>query len=112
MRVKCYSVRLESLVSISDKAYKATSFDGSTDIIPKSQVFGRDWDVMKSEAWWISAWILEKKSLQYSCKKMAEFDSETAMMLPTITVEKHRPEKKICVESNIIKELKNGKANN
>ena len=63
MRVKCYSVRLESFVSISDKAYKATCFDGTTDIIPKSQVFGRDWDVMKSEAWWISAWILEKKNL-------------------------------------------------
>lgn len=106
MRVKCYSVRLESLVSISDKAYKATSFDGSTDIIPKSQVFGRDWDVTKSEAWWISAWILEKKKLQYSCKKMAEFDSETAMMLPTITVEKHRPDKMGIVSDNIIQDLK------
>ena len=105
MRVKCYSVRLESLVSISDKAYKATCFDGSSDIIPKSQVFGRDWDVMKSEAWWISAWILEKKSLQYSCKKMAEFDSETAMMLPTITVEKHRPEKMGIVPENVVNEL-------
>lgn len=105
MRVKCYSVRLESLVSISDKAYKATCFDGSSDIIPKSQVFGRDWDVMKSEAWWISAWILEKKSLQYSCKKMAEFDSETAMMLPTITAEKHSPEKMGPVPENVVNEL-------
>lgn len=106
MRVKCYSVRLESLVSISDKAYKATCFDGSSDIIPKSQVFGRDWDVMKSEAWWISAWILVKKNLQYSCKKMAEFDSETAMMLPTITVENHRPEKMEAVSENVVNELR------
>lgn len=106
MRVKCYSVRLESLVSISEKAYKATSFDGSTDIIPKSQIFGRDWDVTKSEAWWISAWILEKKSLQYSCKKMAEFDSDTAKMLPTITIEKHRPKKQDAVSSNTIDDLR------
>lgn len=106
MKVKCYSVRLESLASISDKAYKATCFDGSSDIIPKSQVFGRDWDVMKSEAWWISAWILEKKCLQYSCKKMAEFDSETSMMLPIVTVDKHRPEKMETVSENIVDELK------
>ena len=106
MRVKCYSVRLESLVRISDKAYKATCFDGSSDIIPSSQVYGQDLDVTKSEAWWISAWILEKKSLQYSSKKSAVFDSETMKMLPTIIVEKHKPEKKLPVEWNGIEELK------
>lgn len=73
MKTKCYSVRLESLVSISDRAYKATAFDGSEDIIPKSQVFGQDWEVTKSEAYWISAWILEKKSIQYSSKKVKWF---------------------------------------
>lgn len=61
MKTLCYSVRLESLVKISDKAYKATSFDGTTDIIPASQVFGQDYDVIKSDAYWISAWILDKK---------------------------------------------------
>ena len=50
MRTLCYSVRLESLVRISDKAFKATAFDGSQDIIPASQVFGRDYEVMKSDA--------------------------------------------------------------
>ena len=69
MKTKCYSVRLESLVRISDKAYKATCFDGSSDIIPASLVFGADLDVQKSDAYWISAWILERKSLQYSAKK-------------------------------------------
>ena len=53
MKTKCYSVRLESLVSISARAYKATAFDGSTAIIPKSQVFGQDYDVQKSDAYWI-----------------------------------------------------------
>lgn len=93
MKTKCYSVRLQSLVSISDKAYKATAFDGSSDIFPASQVFGQDYDVQKSDAYWIAAWILGKKSLQYSTKKEAWFDSESGRMLPTYTVEKHKPER-------------------
>ncbi|MCK9415402.1 hypothetical protein M0Q97_01940 [Candidatus Dojkabacteria bacterium] len=33
MKTKCHSVRLASLVSISDKAYKAVAFDGSEAIM-------------------------------------------------------------------------------
>lgn len=77
-KVKCYSVRLESLVSISDKAYRASAFDGSTAILPKSQVFGRDYEVEKSDAYWISAWILGQKELQYSSKKQRWFEKEFA----------------------------------
>jgi len=105
MRTLCYSVRLESLVRISDKAYKARAFDGSSDIIPASQVFGVDYEVQKSDAYWISAWILEKKSIQYSSKKQAWFD-ENGHMLPTYTIERHTPEKREAKESNEIKELK------
>ena len=76
MKTKCYSVRLKSLDLISDKAYKAVAFDGSSDIIPASQVFCPDLEVGKSDAWWISAWILEKKSIQYSTKKSAWFDKD------------------------------------
>ncbi len=104
MKTKCYSVRLESLVNISDKAFKACSFNGSEDIIPKSQVFGRDWDVIKSEAYWIAAWILEKKNIQYSTKKEAWFDSDTGKMLPTYTFVKHTPQK---VENYEVKPDKN-----
>ncbi len=93
MKTKCYSVRLQSLVSISDRAYKATAFDGSEAILPKSQVMAEDYEVQKSDAYWISAWILEKKELQYSDKKEAWFDSETGRMMPTYTVEKHKPAK-------------------
>lgn len=93
MKTKCYSVRLESLVSISDKAYLASAFNGSEAIIPKSQVFGQDFNVTKSDAYWIAAWILEKKDLQYSSKKEAWFDSDTGRMLPTYTIEKHVPNK-------------------
>lgn len=106
MKTKCYSVRLESLVSISDKAYKATAFDGSIAIIPKSQVFGQDYDVMKSEAYWISAWILDKKDgFQYSDKKVVWFD-ENGTMMPTYKVEKFKPIKKEIKINNEIKNLK------
>jgi len=76
MKTKCYSVRLESLVSISDRAYKATAFDGSEAIIPKSMVFGQDYEVQKSYAVWIAAFILEKEdcNLQYSDKKVKWFN--------------------------------------
>lgn len=100
MKTKCYSVRLKSLVSISDRAFLATAFDGSEAIIPKSQVFGPDLDVKKSEAWWITAWILEKKNLQYSTKKEAWFDN-TGQMVPTFSVVHHRPVPKVPVNSNI-----------
>lgn len=105
MKTLCYSVRLEGLVKISDKAFRATAFDGSSDIIPASQVMGRDYEIQKSEAWWISAWILKKKSIQYSGKKQAWFD-ENGHQLPTYTIERHTPEHKEAKESNVINELK------
>lgn len=101
----CYSVRLEGLTRISEKAYKATSFDGSSDILPASQVFGRDFEVMKSDAYWIAAWILPKKDIQYSSKKQAWFD-EAGHRLPDYHIERHEPEKKEAKESNIINDLK------
>lgn len=104
MKTKCYSVRLESLLRISEKAYKAASFDGSSDIIPVSCVFGRDYDVQKSEAYWIAAWILSKKEIQYSSKKEAWFD-ESGKMLPTYHIERHTPDKKEAVPTNEIQEL-------
>lgn len=106
MKVLCYSVRLSSLTSISEKAVLATAFDGSEAILPKSQVFGQDYSVSKSEAYWISEWILKQKSLQYSAKKEAWFDSVTRKMQPTFKIEKHKPEKVNPKESNNIKRLK------
>lgn len=92
MKTKCYSVRLESMTPISSKCWKARAFDGSEALIPSSQVYGRDYDVQKSEAWWITAWILEKKDLQFSSKKEAWFDSDSGQMLPTWKIEKHVPD--------------------
>ena len=109
MKTKCLSVRLESLVSVSDKAYKATAFDGSTAIIPKSQVFGQDYDVQKSEAYWISCWIMEQKDIQYSQKKIGWFNPDTHRVEPNITtiVEHHVPDriepKEIQPDKNLVK---------
>ena len=60
---------------------------------------------MKSEAYWIAAWILAKKNLQYSDKKKAWFD-ETGRQLPTYTITRHTPEHVDAVKSNEINELK------
>lgn len=106
MKTLCYSVRLSSLTDISDKCYKATAFDGSEALIPKSQVFGQDYSVQKSEAYWISEWILKQKQLQYSHKKQATFDSVTRKEIPSWIIEKHIPEIKQPLENNTIKELK------
>lgn len=106
MRVKCYSIRLESLVRISPKAFRATAFDGSSGIIPASQFFGQDFEVQKSDAYWISAWILERKILQYSHKKSAYFDKDTRRMLPNVVIEKHHPDHVQPVKDNTIPDLR------
>ena len=104
-KTQCFSVRLESLFSISDKAYKARSYDGSEDILPKSCVFGKDHEVKKSDAYWVASWILPKKKIQYSNKKQRWFD-ESGKMLPTVTYERHTPTKENPVNDNTITSLK------
>lgn len=106
MKSLCYSVRLSSLTAISDKCYLATAFDGSEALIPKSQVFGQDYNVQKSEAYWISEWILKQKSLQYSSKKQAFFDTVTRKEVPHYVVVKHTPQPKEAIDNNTINELK------
>ncbi|MNQ60137.1 hypothetical protein D3C85_744070 [compost metagenome] len=106
MKSLCYSVRLLSLTTISDKCYLATAFDGSEALIPKSQVFGQDYSVKKSEAYWISEWILRQKDIQYSSKKEAYFDSVTRKEVPNYTITKHNPEKINPLSVNNIEDLK------
>lgn len=108
MKVKCYSVRLEFLTSISPKCYKAVAFDGSEALIPKSQVFGQDYEVSKSDAYWISEWILKQKQLQYSHKKVSFFDKDKADFITEngVTIERHIPQEKAPVEIEADQELK------
>lgn len=104
MKTLCSSVRLSSLTQISEKAFRARAYDGSEDIIPKSCIFGRDFEVEKSEAYWIASWILPKKKIQYSNKKQRWFD-ENGKMLPTYKVEHHNPHPISPVADNAIADL-------
>lgn len=105
MRTLCYSVRLKSLDSISEKAYRAVSFDGSSAILPKTSVFGPDFSVSKSDAWWVAAWILEKKDIQYSRKKSCMFD-DNGNQLPSFKIERHVPDTVHPVSDNTIESLR------
>ena len=104
-KILCTSIRVESLISISDKAFKVRSFDGREDIIPKSCVLGRDYEVQKSEAYWIAAWILNKKNILYSNKKQCWFN-ENGEKIPTTTYERHLPTKEEPINNNIITDLR------
>lgn len=105
MKDLCYSVRLQSLTpSRSGKAFLAEDFNGNSDWIPSQFVYEQDWDVTKSEAWWISAWILDKKNITYKGKKEAWFHRKTRRRLPTYEFTKHTPKK---VENKNVKPDKN-----
>lgn len=95
-KTKVISVRLKSLTDFSPKCYKATAWDGSSDLIPKSQVFGQDYEVQKSEAYWIAEWILKDRKLQHTTKKTGWYNPSTSRVEPEFdfTVEKHIPEPK------------------
>lgn len=92
-RILCYSVRYAGLRVISPKAVSLKCFDGSEAVIPRSQIFGTDFSSTKSDAVWVSAWILERKEIQYSTKRSAWFDPETNKMHPDVRVIRHKAAK-------------------
>lgn len=100
MKTKCILVKLESYRRISDKAYACSDWNGNEAVIPASQVYGREDDGL-----WIAEWILEKKTLNYSAKRVAWFD-ESGRQLPTYTVTHHTPEGVKPRTGNEINELK------
>lgn len=101
---KYYSVRVKSAVQISAKAVKVTTYDGAEDIIPLSQIAGWDNSRTGTASLWISAWILEQKTLQYSTKKWALRAKDGHLYKPT-EVKVHEPEKVESYGSNEISEL-------
>lgn len=106
MKVKCYSVKV-ALMEERERCFKVKTYDGSTAYIPKGFVYGQDFQKVKSDAWWISAWWLENKTeLQYSAKKTAWFDKDTGRELPSYVVTRHVAEKRQAVENNDIEELR------
>lgn len=109
MIAKFFSVRVRSYCEISPKATVVTAFDGSEAIIPNSQIAGVDYEVSKSDALWISEWILKQKSLQYSEKKQRNFyqsnGSWRMCQFDTVEVVKHVPEKVEVKQTEVINEL-------
>ncbi len=110
MKTKVYSVRLKSLTEISPKCLKAIAFDGSEAFIPKSVFFGNDYDVQKSNAYWIAAWFLDKpeNKLQYSDKKEGWFNPDKRTVEPSyyFKIEHHKPDRIEPIQNNFIQELK------
>lgn len=92
MKIKCHLVKPECVVSISNKAYKFCCYNGSEDIIPKSQVFGINY-FGKTPGYWVAAWLLEKKNLQYSVKKARWYNQDTGKLMPCFEITKHVPDK-------------------
>ena len=70
-KIKVISVRLKSFEPISDKCFKAIDFNGNEELIPASQFYGSDNEITKSEAVWLSEWILKQKNITFSDKKSA-----------------------------------------
>lgn len=109
-KTKVYSVRLQHLTQITSKCWKAIDWQNTEFLIPDSQYFGRDYDVTKSDAYWIACWIIEKEEckLQVSTKKIGWYNPQKGIVEPPIEiiVEHHTPEKINPVENNTIKELK------
>lgn len=108
MKTKVYSVRISEMREISPKAVKITAFDGSSDIFPKSAVLGWDDEVGKCEAVWIAAWILPKKGLQYSDKKVRFMDDCGRLWRerPVLEKEYHAAPAVNPVDNNEIDELR------
>lgn len=105
MRSKCYKVRLKRLTSISDKAYLAEDYSGNKDVLPKSQVYCPDLAAGEDEeVWWISAWILEKKSLNYSTKGAKFYDTKRHRL--TSTGSMHVAAQVEPISDNSVEELK------
>jgi len=59
-----YRVKYAELKSISDKAWIVRCYDGSQDMLPKSQC------LQSIDSLLVPAWLAEKKSIQYSNKKV------------------------------------------
>ncbi|MFA6831310.1 MAG: hypothetical protein WCR36_03440 [Bacteroidaceae bacterium] len=100
----CYSVVFKELYSISPKACKAVCFDGSSDILPISTIYGPDISRPSKNAWWVADWILRKKNLTYSQKIECFF--QDGRMIEEEEIILHSPKIKEPIKDNSIDELR------
>ena len=64
-----YRVKYQELRDISEKAVVVKCFDGSEDVLPKSQIID-EFSLGKTESVLVPCWLAEKKNIQYSEKKV------------------------------------------
>ncbi len=86
--MKCYLVKLKEFEQISPKCYKAVDYAGNEALIPASQFCGYS----GSNGVYLTAWILERKNLQYSTKKPVDI-LDGGVNDDVVTIRKHTPEK-------------------
>ena len=61
-----YKVKYSDLRDISDKAVVVRCFDGSSDVLPKSQIR----DCLVEDAILVPCWLAEQKTIQFAAKKI------------------------------------------
>lgn len=81
-KTKCHLVKIKSIVSHGG-AYLIEDYNGNSDFFPKSTVF----ENYHNNEVYIAIWILEKKSITYSRKKVYWHDSKTNKITPHINIE-------------------------
>jgi hypothetical protein len=86
--MKCYLVKLAEFNQISPKCYKAVDYSGNEALIPASQFCG----YAGQNGVYLTAWILERKNLQYSMKKPVDI-LDGGINGDIVTITKHTPAK-------------------
>lgn len=61
-----YRVKFKQLFEISEKAVRVDCFDGSSDILPKSQIVFEPFE----DAILVPVWLAEQKNIQFAHKKI------------------------------------------
>lgn len=98
--MKCYLVKLQEFRQITPKCYKAVDFSGNEELIPASQVCGITQGKAGADVY-LSAWILERKSLVYSEKNPVFIEPGEIPDEDVITITKHHPPK-LAPETGVI----------
>ena len=95
MKTKCYPVKIKSIAA-GGGAYLIEDYNGNKDFFPKSTVFENGYETF------IAVWILEKKSINYSCKNPHWYNSETRKIKPEIIIEVEKiTPKKVVFDPNL-----------
>jgi hypothetical protein len=105
-KTKCFSIKLKSIKEYSNQSFLITLWSGQQVFIPKSHVFGNDHEENKSEAHWISEWILNKKQVPIPDRRAGWYNHAIGRIEPcfSTTIEHHTPKKIVFDSQTVIPE--------